>query len=204
MMKHVRKSALALTAAIALSFSFADSANADAGAGALRLGADIGVIGLTHVPDAIDETNFQFGIWGEDVYRPAVGVSVGFQIIEPLIIGARTGFGAFVSHVDTPGPLDHQTFTSGLFALIPYVEYMFLTGNIRPFVGGELGFQLTFPDGGDTQAGFIAGALGGVHIFATPSFSISPTAFLDFIYRGADENAGFAFGGVVTLQGWIN
>jgi len=121
-------------------------------------------------------------------------------VLEPLVIGARVGFGVEVQEPRFGGP----SFTNGLFALIPYLEYMFLEGNIRPFIGGQAGFQVIFPDGADAAGWFIGGPMGGVHIFATPSFSISPTLMFDILYRGDIDRAGYGFSGIVTLQGWIN
>ena len=199
MTTNAHKSAYALALALVASLSFTTTASADAGQGAFRLGADVPVLGLQHFPgDFGSYTTFQFGLWSTNVARPQVGASIAFQIIEPLVIGARAGFGALWTET---GPADS---TSGVIALVPFLEYMFGDGTIRPFIGGQAGFQIFFPDGGDAQGWFVGGGLGGVHIFATPGFSISPTLMLDFLYRGDAERAGFGMTGLVTLNGWIN
>ncbi len=87
---------------------------------------------------------------------------------------------------------------------MPYFEYLFLSGNMRPFVGAQAGFQVFFPDSQDAQGSFIGGGLGGVHFFVTPSFSISPYVTVDFVYRGADKNAGVDAILGVSFEGWMN
>ncbi len=199
MQRILRRGAIPLVVAAALA-SMTATARADAGQGAFRLGADVPVLSLQHFPgDFGDVTIFQFGLWSTNIARPQVGLSFGYQVTDALVIGARAGFGVFVQDI---GGLGDNT--TGVVALIPYLEYMFLEGNIRPFVGAEAGFQVLFPEDSDAQAWFVGGALGGVHIFATPGFSISPTLMLDFLYRGDAERAGFGLTGLVTLNGWIN
>ena len=199
MTTYARKGAYALTLALAASLSLTTTASADAGQGAFRLGADVPVLSLQHFPsDFGSVTVFQFGLWSTNLARPQLGASFGYQVIEPLIIGARAGFG--VALLDA-GAVDD---TQGLIAIVPFIEYMFGEGTVRPFIGAQAGFQVIFPDRSDAQAWFVGGGLGGVHIFATPGFSISPTLMLDFLYRGDAERAGFGLSGIVTLNGWIN
>jgi hypothetical protein len=190
------RSILLAGALVAASLSLtAPKAHADAGQGAIRLGADIGVLSLSHFPNDLgpDFVVFQFGVWSRG------GLSFGYQVIEPLIIGVRAAFS--VVHVDV-GIAGSDT--AGSIALSPYLEYMFGEGNVRPFIGAQAGFQIIFPDDGDAQGWFIGGPMGGVHLFVTPSFSISPTAMLDFIYRGDVERAGYSLTGLVSFSGWIN
>jgi hypothetical protein len=207
MTTYARKGAYALTLALAASLSLTTTASADAGQGAFRLSADIPVLGLNHFPDAFVETTFQFGLWGTSPLTivgpiPLVGAGVGYQATDAIVIGGRLGFG--VATVDSNTPIGDDDTTVGVFALLPYFEYLFGAGTIRPFIGAQAGFQVFFPDDGDANAWFIGGPLGGVHIFAADGFSISPTAFFDFIYRGADENAGFDLILAVSFEGWIN
>ncbi len=201
---------IAIAAALACSITAAPVARADAGAGAIRLGADVPVFALNDFPDANPSLTLQAGPWGNAFGYlgplPLVGASFGYQVTDAIVIGARAGFGIGVVHsqVDTPfGTVVNDT-NVGAIGLLPYFEYLFLDGNIRPFVGAQAGFQVFWPDSGDGQGAFIGGGLGGVHIFATPSFSISPIAYLDFVYRGADRNAGVDFIIAVSFEGWMN
>lgn len=199
MRQIIRRGAIpAALAALLVSTAAVSTARADAGQGAIRIGGDIPVLSVQHFPFDIGSfTVLQFGLWSTNVARPQLGASFGYQVIEPLVIGVRAGFG--VLFVDAGSGQ-----TTGVLALVPFLEYMFGEGTIRPFVGVEAGFQVDFPNNGDAQGAFVGGGLGGVHIFATPSFSISPTLILDFLYRGDIERAGFGVSGIVTLNGWIN
>jgi hypothetical protein len=211
---------IAIAAAIACSVAATPVARADAGQGAIRLGVDVPVFGLNDFPDANPNLVMQLGPLGNPLSGagfvnpfgvaivspiPMVAASFGYQVTDALVIGARAGFGIALVHTELPpGVGGDPDLNVGALSFLPYVEYLFLSGNVRPFVGGQAGFQVIFPDTLDAQGTFIGGALGGVHIFATPSFSISPYANLDFVYRGADENAGFDLILGASFEGWIN
>jgi hypothetical protein len=177
------------------------SARADAGVGSYRVGADVGVLSLEHFPNDFggDFVVFQFGLGEQRVTRPFVHASFAYQILEPLLIGLRAGFGVQV--IDLGGLSDSTT--NGVLALVPFAEYLLSSGDVRPFLGAQVGVQVTFPERGDSQATAVAGGFGGLHIFATPSFTISPTLMVDFLYRGDFERGGVAFSGLVSLEGWI-
>lgn len=189
--------ALGLTLALA-----SGTARADAGQGAIRLSSDITVLGVQHFPDV--ETFFQFGVWpgsGASGLIPSLGVGFAYQVTDAILIGGRAGFGVIV--IDSPAPLVDD-FTIGAFSLVPFFEYLFMSGNIRPFVGAQAGFQAYFPSNGDAEAFFVGGGLGGVHIFAEPGFSISPTGFFNFLYYGPADRAGFELVVALSFEGWIN
>ena len=206
MTTNAHKSAYALALAVAASLSFTTTASADAGQGAFRLGTDVRVFGLLHYPDALDPS-VQFGFIGTDIFldaRPQLIVHGAYQVTDAVLIGARVGLA--YQGLDV-GPTTQDV---GAFGILPFFEYLFGDGNIRPFIGAELGFQLAFLEsfgigGGDldTHAMFIAGGLGGVHIFLADGFSISPGAVFDFLYYGRNERAGYQLTFVVSFEGWI-
>ncbi len=198
--RSVDRSVLLAAALVAASsLAAAPRAHADAGEGAIRLGADVSVLGFQHFPgDFGDLFAFQFGLLAEEVTRPQVAASFAYQLTNDLLIGVRGGFG--VALVEAGG----FSATRGVVSLVPFFECMFGQGNLRPFIGAEAGFQLLFPDMGDAQGWFVGGPMGGVHIFATQSFTISPMAVFDFFYRGDVERAGYGLTGLVSFAGWIN
>lgn len=193
---------LSLALVAALAALGPDRASADAGPGAFRLGADVPVLVLTTFPD-VGDPYFQFGLWGQppvvllDGPLPFVGASGAYQVTDAILIGARLGLGVAVfetAFTDT---------TVGAVALLPFFEYLFLDGTIRPFIGAQAGFQVIFPEDQDARAWFIGGGMGGVHIFAADGFSISPTLFVDFLYNGALETAGIDVIAAISFEGWI-
>jgi hypothetical protein len=192
------------TLALVGALTWASSAAAQPGTGAIRLGADVPVLTLQHFPDPDQadppDPSFAFGLWGTDLFVHQVGASVGYQLTDALVLGGRVGFGVYV--VDTGGFFGGNN-TTGLFSLLPFVEYMFGSGDLRPFVGGQVGFQAIFPEDADAQAWFIGGAMGGLHFFAADGFSISPTLFFDFLYRGDYERAGYDLIFAVSFEGWM-
>lgn len=171
----------------------APEAHADARQGAIRLGADVGVLSVSHFPVDLgpDVVFFQFGVWSRG------GASFGFQLTDAIVIGARAAFS--VVHVDAGA-----SNTTGSIALQPFFEYMFGDGDVRPFLGAQAGFQILVPERGDAQGWFVGGPLGGVHVFLAPSLSLSPMAMLDFVYRGDAERGGYSLTALVSLSGWIN
>lgn len=193
---------LSVALVAALAAVVPDSAAADAGAGAFRLGVDVPVLVLQTFPD-VGDPYFQFGLWGQppvvllDAPLPFVGASGAYQVTDAIVIGARLGLGVAVfetAFTDT---------TVGAFALLPFFEYLFLDGSIRPFIGAQAGFQVIVAEDDDARAWFIGGGMGGVHIFAADGFSISPTLFVDFLYNGYLETAGLDVIAAVSFEGWI-
>lgn len=204
MTTDLRRGACALTLALAASLSLTATASADDGPGAFRLGTDVRAFSLLHYPEQ-GEVHFQAGFFGTDLFfelRPQLVVSGAYQVTDAILIGARVGLG-YQELV-----FGSVTADAGIFGLLPFFEYMFGEGEIRPFVGAEAGFQLAFSETfgtGDleTEALAIAGGLGGVHIFAADGFSISPGVAFDFLYWGQSEWGGYQLVLFVSLEGWI-
>lgn len=109
--------------------------------------------------------------------------------------------------------IETETQDLGIVGLLPFVEVLFSQGNVRPYLGVEVGFQLLFveepqPFGFDleldTYAMFIAGGLGGVHIFLDEGFSLSPGLAVDFVYNEEINRAGYQLALLLSFEGWIN
>lgn len=191
---RARRAPLAIVAASLVSIATLTAAPASAqrpGAGAVKLSLDAGVVDLDVFPDRYNQ--FTLGVGGL-----SLGPGIGYLVTDGFAIGARTSFGFTVFDPTTPGDT-----VSGVAALVPYFEALIGDGDIVPFVGGQLGFVAQFPDGRDAYASAIVGAFGGVHIFATPSFSVSPFASINFLYDGGLERAGLGLALGFSLVGWI-
>jgi hypothetical protein len=116
----------------------------------------------------------------------ATRFGVGYKLNDVFLIGGRMGF-AFGSTNVPAGPGSSVTADVGIFRLMPRFELQFGKNKVRPFVAFEPAFGLSWASvrttsgsvtgsSAETQ-GHIAGAVnGGVHIFLTDSFSLSPYA----------------------------
>jgi hypothetical protein len=189
----VRLGCAAAGAAVALAASSPASA---AGDEAIRVSADVPIAGFYHrFADGLGSaTDGFFGLAAAPFQ-----LGVGYLFKKNIYVGGRFGFRAeFPDSADT---YFHGRLT-GRF------EYVFDGSKVRPFVGADLGF---YGDsfggvfgGAATYGGFLASGSGGVHLFVTDSFSISPYGELIFqrYFDFADLNTvTLVFG--VTLAGWI-
>lgn len=182
--------ALALGALVTLAPS---PGSAQVGDGAVRIGADFEIIDLEVFPDRV--TLFGFGVNGV-----AFGPSFGYQIGESIIVGSRFAFRLNVS--DVAGAPDLTV--DGTVAVVPYFEWMFPDPQVAPFVGAQAGVVAFFADSVDASANFVGGGFGGVHLFVTDSFSISPWGQVNFLYLGGlDDRAGFEVVALLSFEGWI-
>ncbi len=184
---------LALVAALSITL-LPGAASADQGEGALRVGADVYVLDLSVFPD-FGDANVQAGV------LPAqLAIGAGFQLTSDIVLGARATFG-YASSFNFGGVGFGSEY--GVLSFLPYFEYMFVDGDIRPFVGAHGGVTGYFPEMGDAEAIAIAGGEFGVHLFADPAFSFSPALWVNFLYNGFIERAGFSIGLLVSLEGWL-
>lgn len=168
-------------------------ASAQAGDGAFRLGADFEVIDLEVFPDLV--TLFGFGVNGV-----AFGPSLGYQIGDSIVVGSRLAVRVNVSEVSGGA----GTTVDGTIAVVPYFEYVFPDPSVAPFLGAQAGVVGFFADGADPLANAVAGGFGGVHLFITDSFSVSPWGQLNFLYLGGDtDRAGFEVVALLSFEGWM-
>lgn len=193
MKKIIGYGGAALALALLLTTLGSSRAEAQSQEGQFRLGADVTVFDGFYYPD-FEVGSVGFGILG------GFGPSIGFALTEAIVIGGRVNVGG--RWVDT-GIGGGEAF-QGSFTILPYFEFNFVGGDlIQPFVGAEAGYTFSYGDGIDDSGGFLAGALGGIHIFATQDFTISPTGRLGFIYDFDSDYAGLTWGVGVQFLGWM-
>ena len=181
--------AAAIVAAISMTAPRAEAQRP--GAGSIQLHLDAQILDLQVFPDRYNQVSL--GVGGA-----SLGPGIVYQVADGIIIGTRAAFGFTLIDPVTPGDS-----VAGSIALLPYLEFVFGQDQIAPFVDVHAGFQAIFPDGFDPWANVIVGARGGVHIFATDSFSVSPWGMLNFLYDGGIERAGFELAAGFSLVGWI-
>jgi len=192
MKTNLARLVLALTVAAACAVP--TSAFADAGQGGLRLGADVTVFDVYFLPDTASDATVHAGVLSSGLTIPSsFAVHGAYQISDQFLVGARATFGVF----------SFNTFEFGVIGLLPFAEFLLMTGDIAPFVGAHVGPSIWFPDMGDAWANVIAGGEFGVHIFLDPAFSISPAIWGNFIYQGQGERGGFEFALLVSMSGWL-
>lgn len=195
--------ALVCSALLAALFATPSTAFADPGPGALRLSLEERVFGMVHYPED-GQARFRLGVFGTNLFfleQPMLTFGLGYQATEQFLVGARLGFG-------------YQEFSlagnqeSGLFGVIPFGEFLFGEGDFLPFFGAQVGFQMVFYETGfggglETEAFFVAGGMGGIHIFAEDGFSVTPGIGVDFLYFSGFERAGWQVIATIALEGWI-
>lgn len=186
-----KRTALAVFGA-ALMLTVSSVASAQPSAGQLRLHNDNNVVGISFFPDVV-------GVYQIGMTPSSLGFGASYMVIDNLAIGARTSFGFALVDPATPGDS-----IAGQISLLPFVEAVFPMGDpLAAFVGGQLGFTADFPDFRDPYASIVAGVFGGVHVFATDSFSFSPFGQINMLYRGDAERAGFQILLGFSIVGWI-
>ena len=123
--------------------------------------------------------------------QPHVGIGFGYTVTDGLVIGTVAALGYTKVEVDGT---DTNTF---LFRLLATIEYAFLTGRIRPFIGGALGLvgqTLELEVRGDNPESwwltFALSASGGCHFFLTDSFAIDTMVYGSFLIGGGEERWG--------------
>jgi len=100
-----------------------------------------------------------------------------------------------------------------VWSILPYLEYVWLTGIVRPFVKGQLGIEGLHDENYDFF-GILLGAGGGIHIFPnTDRLSLDVNGDFTFRFGGGDANddaAGghfnhwrFAFAIAFGISGWF-
>lgn len=183
------------------------------GAGRLRLSGEFSLLGFQYFPDArgvaYPQFRFNFGPVGSTITVATqydYALSAGYQLTDDIVLGARVNFGFYFLDTNLVPPLDDD-FAVGTLGLLPFFEYMFLRGDIRPFVGAQAGFTAFFAeDTSQINDAVIVrlGGTGGVHLFATDSFSVTPWAMLSFLYNSGNEAAGFELLFMLSLDGWLD
>ena len=143
---------------------------------------------------------------------PTPGIGFGYALREDIYVGGRLklGYGSMDTNSDM-GVFDWQ--------ILPYGEYLFLSGPMRPFVAAQLGVggAKFVSDGGDQHTvQFIISGGGGFHYFLAPAFSIDALALLGGRLGSTnwDAPAGngpdsadasyFIFEALLGISGWFS
>lgn len=161
--------------------------------------------------DDVDYQNFTFGL-GE----PQAGVDVGAAVFDNLLIGARLRLGYDTQTVEYGNQAETDNQSAFTLSFLPYAEYVFLDGLLRPFivvVTGVDGRVGEMDDTGVSQWAFFAGAGGGAHIFLGESFSLDFSLIPGLgVGRGKNEiedrqwkydNLYFDLTLAIGVSGWI-
>lgn len=154
----------------------------------------------TFGPSAIDQGDIHYSEFTLGLGQPSAGISMGWAAVDNLVVGLRLTLGyetRTMEESETAG--DTVTKDQSLFAwgALPYIEYVFPTGLLRPFLMITLGFN-GYTDDGDIASNentdiaewqFYAGGGGGLHMFFADAFS------LDLVLTAA---FGYGFGSVAS------
>jgi hypothetical protein len=204
-MWHEKGGRVLVAVLVGMSWLAGDVAAAQGGAGAFRLGLHGGF--YTSQSATADGSDDALTITSAGVGAAALGVDLGYAAGDYIVIGGRVFWQTQSISVGSTD-LGSQSFVS----ILPYVEATLSPGSrIRPAFGGTLAYasRSTESEDGDGSSfsalGF--GAYGGVHFFATETFSISPLLMIAYVSGSSDPGGADAseidvfF--VVELAGWI-
>ena len=173
----------------------------------ITMGADLDVLGIAHFPDIgfdvrlgllTSDTIFSAGLGGTGYNLPALPIGL---VLGNIVIGLR--FEAGLIHVNPDGPFSNDI-NVGVFSPVAFFEYWLDGEDMAPFFGAQFGPAITIPDGGDTNVFLTAGGLGGLHFFVTDSFSVGPTAQINFLYDSGSQRAGWELVLGFSMRGWID
>ena len=152
----------------------------------LRLHLETSLFGVdssTATPDGADEgsttTTISFGPSAQ-----GLGFGVGFGITDNLVIGGNL----VLNYTSTKREgSDAHGFAD--VKLMPYLEFLFGSGSVRPFIGGALMMELQSGEDYGAQLFGLAG-LGGVHVFMTDSVSLDFSGRLYFEAGSSSVDVG--------------
>lgn len=135
--------------------------------GSLRLHLEVPVLAYvseTNTPDGADDgTTISYLSIGPG--SAGFGMGLGYGLSEMLVLG--TNLAVQLTSI-SPDEGDSTSVTS--VQISPYLEAVFGQSTARPFIGAHLLLQINGSENTDTTM-FGLGALGGVHVFLTDSFS---------------------------------
>lgn len=196
----------------------ATDARAQGNPGSVRVGLQSSFYASDAVTVELDGEEDDFTRRRVGIGGLGLGASLGFAIGEYVVLGARVGYDS--QTIDSGSSSSETTISSHL--ALGNVEAVLMPGSrTRPmFMGllGLIGSTTTVGTSELTFSGFAFGFGGGVHLFATETFSITPS--LSFIWssgsadlRGEDEfgdsvsteldQSQFTVMLAVELAGWI-
>jgi hypothetical protein len=171
-------------------------AQAQVTAGKLRIGLDTRLLGFAAVTRELDDsphTELKYRTFDFGLAAPEVGATVGYTVIDGLVVGGRIALSFAGTKIDPEQGDDDRNRVFGL-RILPYAEYGFNLGRIVPFVTATLGYRCDLVKyiaayDEDNEAYdkvvtnlFVMGAGGGAHFFIVEQLSFDATlmAFGDF------------------------
>lgn len=195
----LRTHAIAAAALLAsITLSHAPTARADFGEGAVRLGAGPTLLSVEHLP----EPDTQVITYGLPPITWLQGFHFGYMLSAELYLGAQLALGGLT--IASGGPFGGFNNDTLFFTFLPRFAYLIaLSQAVSLFVGVEVGLTIYGDPDGDPDDVFKAGAIGGLHFFATRSFSIDGELGVAFTHHPDSANAGFQVTLGVVLSGWV-
>ena len=133
-----------------------------------------------------DVNSFQIGLnprpGGDRVGTSTPGLGFGYAFSNNLYVGGRLQLGFSSTDEENDGLNFEQKYFD--WQVLPYGEYLFLDGPLRPFVAAQVGVggtKLTgdVPDRHTVQ--FIISGGGGVHYFLAPGFSFDAMMLFEML-----------------------
>jgi hypothetical protein len=163
-----------------------------------------------------DMTNVRLGIGG-----PALGADLGFVASTQLVVGGRLAWSSVTAESD-----EREIGSGSSFMLLPYLEFMPGTpgATVRAAMTVMLGYMTSsttsFDSSGDTTfetstSGLAFGASIGMHVFGTPTFTVSPSFGVIYSTGSTESGSGGSSSGdsidssvltvllAVELAGWM-
>ncbi len=135
---------------------------------------DLGVGERHPEPDVPDQDMH----WVSAVFAPPIYAGFSYAVINKLFIGLRLGLA--YQHGGDP---DWSVFS---LSFLPYFEYIFLNGVVRPFVTATIGLTTNiYGEGADWfMIGMYLAGGGGAHFFIGKHFSIDLTGLVGLYLGG--------------------
>ncbi len=162
--------------------------------GRLRVGLEKNVLGFEYRYYEMDDGNGMIGSRNGSLLGVGVGsfwctpptLHVGYRLTESVVLGTRLAIRWHKDKESGTGVMDGEAFESEFesrildVAVLPYVEYMFGDGPVRPFVTATVGYtgyrdkqsySDTYYFKGEGN-GIVAGVGGGLHVVVGRYFSL--------------------------------
>jgi hypothetical protein len=158
----------------------------------VRIGLGIPALSVTHFPSP-DTTTVTYGL-----YPVTFGAFVGFQITREIGLGIIVLGGG--RYDDTPVDDEHFVY----FAAVPRFDYLFMPhGPVAPYLGVEVGAEVSGDTDLDLTDIFRTGGFFGLHFFAETEFSIDVELAANFIYNIDADIAGIRGVLYISTTGWL-
>jgi hypothetical protein len=177
--------------------------------GRVRLGFEGGVVGYQSVTAKGDGVDASMSDASFSLASTSFGPGVSYGIDDTWMIGARASF--ITRTMSWQNDVVPEATSSGL-GLYVSAEYLLGEGSVRPFVGPLAGIESTSASSGGAKASasnLLLGVQGGLHAFATSSFSIDPSVLLAYTTgsTGPEDHSldvsGFTIGLRLAMSGWL-